>query len=207
MTAMTPFGRRRPKLIAPFPSGVGMTKVSVETPLTVSANILKLAAPRGMSRSRARLDGLPVSRHSAARNSSSRVDAVSDLGENVGALGDGHPAPRARKRSLGGAAGRVDFRPAALRHAADHAVVDGRAVLPAPAGRALGEDAVDEVGGVAARALEAYGRLSECLNRHPLTPAFVPATAASLRAAAPMLSLARWRGKWRASCARSSSDS
>src|SRR5208283_5291344 len=48
-------------------------KVSVETPFTVSANILKLAAPRGMSRWRARLGGLPVSRHSAARKSSSRA--------------------------------------------------------------------------------------------------------------------------------------
>ena len=96
-----------------LPSGVGRMNVSVETPFTVSANILKLAAPRGMSRWRARLEGLPVSRHSAARNSSKpRVDAVGDFREQIGALGDRHPAPRARERGLGGAqAASISARP------------------------------------------------------------------------------------------------
>src|SRR5208282_2334912 len=95
-----------------------------------------------------------------------RDDAVGDPREDVGALGDRHLAPGAGERSWGGAAGRVDLRLATLGHAADDAVVERRAVFPALAGRALGENAVDEVGGVAAGALEACRRLFKSLNRH-----------------------------------------
>ena len=98
-----------------------------------------------------------------------RVDAVGDPGEDVGALRDRHLAPRARERGLGGADGRVDLRLAAFGNAADHAVVEGRAVVPELAGRPFGERAVDEMGGGAARAVEAHGRLSQSLNRHRCT--------------------------------------
>jgi hypothetical protein len=55
-----------------LPSGVRISKNSVGTFLTMSAKILKLAAPRGMSMCEARLFGLPVSAHSASRKSSKR---------------------------------------------------------------------------------------------------------------------------------------
>ena len=59
--------------MAPVPSGVAISKNSVETFFTVSANTLKLAAPRGMSRWRASDIGLPVSATSASRKSSKRA--------------------------------------------------------------------------------------------------------------------------------------
>ena len=54
------------------PSGVVIWKLSVGTFLTMSAKILKLAAPRGMSMCEASERGLPVSASSAARKSSKR---------------------------------------------------------------------------------------------------------------------------------------
>src|SRR5574338_56747 len=59
--------------MAPRPSGVAISKNSVGTFFTTSAKTLKLAAPRGMSMWEARLLGLPVSAHSASRNSSKRA--------------------------------------------------------------------------------------------------------------------------------------
>src|SRR5574337_497948 len=59
--------------MAPRPSGVAISKNSVGTFFTTSAKTLKLAAPRGMSMCAAKLRGLPVSAHSASRNSSKRA--------------------------------------------------------------------------------------------------------------------------------------
>ena len=58
---------------APAPSGVDISKVSVPMVVIWSANTAKLAAPRGMSTWLASEAGLPVSRISAARNSSKRA--------------------------------------------------------------------------------------------------------------------------------------
>ena len=129
-------------------------KVSVETPFTVSANILKvLGAARDVdvARQRSRLAG--VQTLGGEKFVETVEDAVGDLGEHIGALGDGHLAPGAFKRRLGGAAGGVDFRPPAFRDAANNGVVERRAVLPALAGRPLSERSVDEMRGVFPRAI------------------------------------------------------
>ena len=72
ITAITPLGVRCPMLSAPAPSGVSRRKASVGWLASVSEKALKLAAPRGISMCAAILCGLPVSRHSASRNSSKR---------------------------------------------------------------------------------------------------------------------------------------
>src|SRR5260370_30626865 len=65
-------GTRTAELKAVRQSGVDIWNDSVEALLIVSAKILKLAAPRGISTWEARLFGLPVSATSAARKSSKR---------------------------------------------------------------------------------------------------------------------------------------
>ena len=72
ITAITPLGVRCPKLMAPLPSGVSKRKASVGWLARVSEKALKLAAPRGISIWAAILRGLPVSKHSAVKNSSKR---------------------------------------------------------------------------------------------------------------------------------------
>ncbi len=95
------------------------------------------------------------------------VDLVGDRGQHVGALGDGHLPPGTVERRLGGLHGGVDLGLAAFRHAADQAVVERRKIVPALARRPLRENAVDEMSGVATRAVDADPRLFvQSLNRH-----------------------------------------
>ncbi len=129
-----------------------------------------------MSRWRARLRGLAgVEALGGEEFFEPRIDPVGDFRQEIGAFGDSHSAPRTRKRRLRGAHRRVDLRPPPLGDAADHAVVERCAVLPELAGRAVGEGAVDEVGGVAPRAVEALRRLLQSLNRHRHSPSVASA--------------------------------
>ena len=76
MTAITPRGVRRRYLSAPLPSGVGDGNASPITIGAKSANVAKLAAPRGISRCDAISICFPVSKISARRNSSDRSDIL-----------------------------------------------------------------------------------------------------------------------------------
>ena len=129
-------------------------KVSVENALHgigEHPEILGAARDVDVARQRSRLAG--VQTLGGEKFVETVEDAVGDLGEHIGALGDGHLAPGAFERRFGGAAGGVDFRPPAFRDAANNGVVERRAVLPAFAGRPLSERSVDEMRGVFTRAV------------------------------------------------------